>query len=108
MTPPNAGSAALQILQASSKSVDAIYHSLQFKIQWLRQSKSSDAVQQLQTDAIIDLYEAVGELAELLDPTSPLWSAIIPDTSAARDAAAAAASAAAMRKLTTPAGAFGR
>ena len=57
--------------------------SLSGKIRRLNQSPSSDPIQQLQTEAIIELYEAVTRLQEAVWP----MLLTIPDTSGAREAA---------------------
>jgi hypothetical protein len=61
--------------------------SLAGKVNQLRQSRSPDKIQQLQTDVIVELYDAVKQLQEAVWP----MLLVIPDTGAARDAAAAAA-----------------
>lgn len=60
--------------------------SLSSKIRWLQGRKSNDPLQQMQTDAIVDLYEAVKQIQEAIWP----MLATIPDVSAVRDAAAQA------------------
>jgi hypothetical protein len=60
---------------------------LQFKARWLKAHRSNDPIQQMQTDAIIDLAEAVKQIQEALWPMSLL----IPDVDAVREAAKAAA-----------------
>jgi hypothetical protein len=59
---------------------------LSFKIGWLRSHRSNDPLQQMQTDAIVELYDAVKQIQE------HLWPMLIdiPDVSAVRAAAAAA------------------
>ena len=57
--------------------------SLSGKIAELRRSRSTDRVQQLQTEAIVELYDAVRQIQEAIWP----MLAIIPDVSGARDAA---------------------
>ena len=59
--------------------------SLPTKINQLRQSRSTDRIQQLQTEAIVDLYDAVKQIQEAIWPIL----LVIPDVSGARDAAAA-------------------
>jgi hypothetical protein len=68
--------------------------SLSGKIQQLRQNRSTDKVQQLQTEAIIDLYEAVKQLQEAVWPLSLL----IPDVGSVRDAAEKAGTTNAIKK----------
>ena len=59
---------------------------LSSKIRWLQGHKSTDPLQQMQTDAIVDLYEAVKQIQEAIWP----MLATIPDVSAVKDAAAQA------------------
>ena len=56
---------------------------LSLKIQQLRQSRSTDPLQQLQSQAIVELYDAVKQIQEAIWP----MLLVIPDTSGARDAA---------------------
>ena len=56
--------------------------SLSGKIAELRRGRSTDPVQQLQTDAIVELYDAVRQIQEAIWP----MLAVIPDVSAVRDA----------------------
>jgi hypothetical protein len=58
--------------------------SLSSKIRWLQNHKSNDPLQQMQTDAIVDLFEAVKQIQEAIWP----MLATIPDVGAVRDAAA--------------------
>jgi hypothetical protein len=60
--------------------------SLKGKVNWLRQHRSDDPIQQMQSDAIAELYDAVRQIQEAIWPMLLL----IPDTSGARDAANAA------------------
>jgi hypothetical protein len=57
--------------------------SLSGKIMELKRTRSADPVQQLQTDAIVELYDAVKQIQEAIWP----MLAVIPDVSAVRDAA---------------------
>jgi hypothetical protein len=57
--------------------------SLSLKIGWLQSHKSDDPLQQMQTDAIVDLYAAVRQIQENIWPLL----ALIPDVSAVKDAA---------------------
>ena len=57
---------------------------LSSKIRWLQGHTSNDPLQQMQTDAIVDLSEAVKQIQEAIWP----MLATIPDVSAVRDAAA--------------------
>ena len=59
---------------------------LSSKIRWLQSHKSNDPLQQMQTDAIVDLYEAVKQIQLAIWP----MLALIPDVGAVRDAAAQA------------------
>lgn len=59
--------------------------SLGSKIQQLRSSRSPDRLQQLQTEAIVELYDVVKQIQESLTPLIGL----IPDVGAVREAAAA-------------------
>jgi hypothetical protein len=57
--------------------------SLSGKIAELRQSRSTDRIQQLQSEAIVELYDAVRQIQLAIWP----MLAVIPDVSGARDAA---------------------
>lgn len=57
--------------------------SLSGKVAELRRSRSTDRVQQLQTEAIVELYDAVRQIQQAIWP----MLAVIPDVSAVRDAA---------------------
>ena len=57
---------------------------LSSKIRWLQGHRSNDPLQQMQTDAIVDLFEAVKQIQEAIWP----MLATIPDVSAVKDAAA--------------------
>lgn len=57
--------------------------SLSSKIRWLESHKSNDPIQQMQTDAIVDLYAAVKQIQEQIWP----MLALVPDVSAVKDAA---------------------
>lgn len=67
--------------RASSKLSDP---SLASKVTQLRQTRSTDAVQELQSQIIVGLYDAVRQLQEAIWP----MLTTIPDVSAVRDAAA--------------------
>jgi predicted metal-dependent peptidase len=67
------------------------------KIAELKRSRSSDPVQQLQTEAIVELYDAVKQIQEAIWP----MLAIIPDVSGVRDAASSTMMSP-MAKLRTP------
>lgn len=56
------------------------------KIARLKRTRSEDPLQQLQTEVIIDLYEAVKHIEQTLWP----WLLLLPDTGAVKDAANAA------------------
>ena len=58
------------------------------KIAELRRSRSADPVQQLQSEAIVELYDAVRQIQLAIWP----MLAVIPDVSAVRDAAQGGAS----------------
>jgi uncharacterized protein YjiS (DUF1127 family) len=71
-------------LRALSAAVDKLNGpSLRQKINWLRQHRSDDPLDQMQSDAISDLYDAVRQIQEALWPLL----LVIPDTSDVRDAA---------------------
>ncbi len=83
MTSPVTTQAAREALAASIKNLDRATTSLRYKTNFLKQHRSSDPLQQMQTDAILDLYDAVREIQQALWPLS----IIIPDTEGAREAA---------------------
>jgi hypothetical protein len=56
---------------------------LAFKVQSLRQSRSTDPIQQMQSEAIVELYDAVRQIQEAIWPIL----LVIPDTGAVRQAA---------------------
>ena len=62
--------------------------SLESRIQWLKSHPSPDAVQQMQSAAIIELYEVVKQIQLAMAGTAPL---LLPNVSAVREAAAKAA-----------------
>jgi hypothetical protein len=62
--------------------------SLSGKIRWLKEHKSPDQLQQMQTDAIVDLYDAVKQIQEAIWP----MLVTMPDVGAVRDAAQGAKS----------------
>lgn len=74
----------LQQVAAANQSLAKITTTLGFKLQWLKQHRSNDPVQQMQTDAILDLADAVRQIQDALYPLPGL---LIPDVSAARAAA---------------------
>lgn len=78
---------ALATLSMASEKLHAM--SLRHKIEWLRQHRSADQLQQMQSDAIVELYEAVRQIQEAIWP----MLALIPDVGAVRDAAAKGAGA---------------
>jgi len=100
MTSPISARVAQDKLVASVKTLEQANTSIQFKANWLKQRRSSDAIQQMQTDAIIDLAEAVRQI-QLAMSALPL---MLPDVSGARAAAEAAAAAAAAAHLKTSVG----
>ena len=62
---------------------------LDFKIRWLKQHRSADPLKQMQSEAIVDLYEVVKHIQEAMSSLLPLPGADA--VSAARDAASATA-----------------
>jgi hypothetical protein len=68
-------------LDVASKGLNAL--SLSGKIAELRRSRSDDRVQQLQTEAIVELYDAVRQIQLAIWPILSTF----PDVSGARDAA---------------------
>ena len=68
-------------LDAASTQLNGL--SLSGKIAELRRSRSDDRVQQLQTEAIVELYDAVRQIQLAIWP----MLAVIPDVGAVRDAA---------------------
>jgi hypothetical protein len=60
--------------------------SLSYKIATLRRSRSPDPIQQMQTEAIVELYDAVRQIQVTIWP----WLLLIPDVGAVRAAAEAA------------------
>ena len=76
-------SAAMQTLSVAAAKLNAL--SLKQKITWLRQHRADDPLDQMQSDAIADLYDAVVQIQQAIWPLL----LIIPDTSGARDAAGA-------------------
>ncbi len=80
--PINAQAAAN--LESFKKAVPPLAGSkLSFKIKQLRLTQSHDQLQQLQTEAIVELYDVVKQIQEALWPIL----VTIPDTSGARQAA---------------------
>jgi hypothetical protein len=75
-------------LTAINQSLAKVVSTLGFKLHWLKQHPSTDPLQQMQTDAIVDLADAVKQIQLALDPLPGL---LIPDMSAARAAAGNAA-----------------
>ena len=69
---------------------------LSTKIQRLRQSRSADPIQQLQSEVIIDLYELIRQHHNIEDE---LLGALLPKTDKVRDAAEKSAASAANAKL---------
>jgi hypothetical protein len=74
----------VQQLTTANQSLAKITTTLGFKLQWLKQHRSTDPLQQMQTDAILDLADAVKQIQDALYPLPGL---LIPDVSAARAAA---------------------
>jgi hypothetical protein len=73
---------SLRALALAAEKLNSL--SLRGKVNWLRQHRSDDPLQQMQSDAIAELYDAVRQIQEALWPMLLL----IPDTSGARNAAA--------------------
>ena len=90
---PGATGLTVQQAQATLSLASEKLHamSLKHKIEWLRQHRTVDPVQQMQSDAIVELYEAVRQIQEAIWP----MLALIPDVGAVRDAAAQAGAGAA-------------
>lgn len=84
MTTPITTINAKTSLAALTNSLERGASSLQIKSTWLRQHRSADPIQQMQTDAIVELCDAVRQLQQAVS-TLPL---IIPDVDAVRNAAA--------------------
>jgi hypothetical protein len=66
--------------------------SLSGKVAELRRSRSDDRIQQLQSEAIVEIYDAVRQIQLAIWP----MLAVIPDVSGARDAAQQAGSSSSM------------
>lgn len=78
-----------QTLANLTRAAEKLNHAtLSAKIRWLKDHKSPDQLQQMQTDAIVDLYDAVKQIQEAIWP----MLLTIPDTSAVRAAAQGASS----------------
>ena len=75
---------ALQALSLAAEKLNAV--SLKHKVQWLRQHRSDDPLDQMQSDTIADQYDAGRQIQEAIWPLLLL----IPDPSGARDAASQA------------------
>ena len=74
-----------QMLQALTRASTKLAEpSLASKVMQLRQTRSVDSVQELQSQVIVGLYDAVRQIQEAIWPIL----ATIPDVSAVRDAAA--------------------
>jgi hypothetical protein len=86
MTSPISAQLAQDKLVASVRSLEQANTTIQFKARWLKQHKSSDAIQQMQTDAIPDLCDAVQQIQQAMAAMAPL---MLPPVSAVRAAAAA-------------------
>ena len=72
---------------------------LDVKIQWLKSNRSADAIQRMQSEAIVELYDVVKQIQKSLSSAPPIPGAEA--AAAARAAAAKAASLATERKLMT-------
>ena len=77
-------SKAVQPFGALTQALERGTSSLQVKSTWLRQHRSADPIQQMQTDTIIELCDAVRQLQQAVSAL-PI---ILPDVQGARDAAA--------------------
>ena len=82
----NAQTMATQLTQAAST-----LRALSSNIRFLQANRSADKLQQVQSEAIVQLYDAVKQIQEAL---WPLPSLLIPDVQAAKDAAKSGAAAA--------------
>lgn len=71
-------------LAASIQAMQRAAMTLKLKATWLRQHRSTDPIQQMQTDAIIDLCDAVREIQQAMSGMPNLF----PDVDAVREAAA--------------------
>jgi hypothetical protein len=76
--PPLTGRNMQTLMRAAEKLNNP---TLSQKLLWLQSHKSNDPLQQMQTDAIVDLYAAVKQIQEQIWP----MLALIPDVSAAKD-----------------------
>ena len=74
--------ATVRALSIAAEKLNSL--SLKGKVNWLRQHRSDDPLQQMQSDAIAELYDAVRQIQEAIWP----MLLVIPDTSGAREAAA--------------------
>jgi hypothetical protein len=83
MTTPVNVLTARQSMALSVQTLERSSTSLQYKANWLRQHRSTDPIQQMQTDAIVDLCDAVRQIQQALSAL-PI---IIPDVGAVREAA---------------------
>jgi len=83
-------------LATSVQALERASTTLQTKANWLRQHRSPDAVQQMQTEAILDLCEAVRQIQQAMSGLPIL----IPDVSAVRDAAGGSPGASSTLNLT--------
>jgi hypothetical protein len=84
MTTPMTVRATQDALASSMRGLERVITTIQFKANWLRQHHSNDPIQQMQTDAIIDLCDAVRQLQQAMSALPIPF----PDVSAARAAAA--------------------
>jgi len=76
---------ATQMVHALSRASTKLSEpSLASKVSQLRQTRSADPVQELQSQVIVGLYDAVRQIQEAIWPIL----STIPDVSAVRDAAA--------------------
>ena len=63
----------IQRMKANLKTIEQKHLSLNGKINHLKKSSSTDPLQQLQTDTIIDMYEIVKEMNLFLNPLLALY-----------------------------------
>lgn len=80
---PLTATTAKASLTTSVQSLERAAQTLQMKAGWLRQHRSADSLQQMQTDAILDLCDAVRQIQQAMSGL-PL---LLPDVSAVREAA---------------------
>src|SRR6185436_4526428 len=82
MDPIAATKAKLSLAQAMQE-LERTSTTLQHKMNWLKTHRSTDPIQQMQTDAILDLCDAVKKIQQAIWPMSLL----IPDVESVKNAA---------------------